>query len=371
MKRGGQRGQRPSARAPAGGRGRPRGRPGRGAADPDAPTIKLQKYLAEAGYGSRRDMEQRIAAGEVRVNGRPARIGDRVGPRDRVQLAGAPVRSRTSRRARVLLYHKPEGEMVTRDDPGGRRTVFESLPQPAGSRWLSVGRLDFNTSGLLIFTTSGQLANALMHPRFGHEREYAVRLLGELTDEQRTRLLAGVELDDGAARFEAIEPRGGEGANRWYHVIVAEGRNRVVRRLFERIGLTVSRLMRVRFGPILLPPTLRRGRHVELDRAAVAALEAQVRAALNPAAAAAAGPGSGPAAAGTRAAGAPPAGRRDQRRGRTVARSAAAVPVRGRPASGKAAASSSRVTRNTDGSSAPVSSQVKGRAGKASSTARR
>ncbi len=228
-------------------------------------TIKLQKAMAQAGLGSRRDMEQLVRAGRVTVNGTPATIGARVGPADVIEVNGRAIAgSRDPGRPRVLLYYKPEGEIVSRDDPGGRASVFDRLPEPRGAKWLAVGRLDFNTSGLLVLTTSGELANRMSHPRYELEREYAVRVLGRLTPEQQALLLAGVRLDDGMARCDSIRDRGGEGANHWYHVVVREGRNREVRRLFEAMGLRVSRLMRVRFGSLSLPRDLRRGRYVEL-----------------------------------------------------------------------------------------------------------
>jgi 23S rRNA pseudouridine2605 synthase len=230
-------------------------------------TAKLQKVLAQAGLGSRRQMEELVRAGRVTVNGAPAGIGARVGPRDVIKVEGRVVRREPRGEAtRVLLYHKPEGEIVSRDDPGGRATVFERLPPLKGAKWLAVGRLDYNTGGLLVFTTSGELANRMMHPRYGLEREYAVRVRGRLTEGQVAQLRAGVELEDGVARCEALEGRGGEGANHWYHVVIREGRNRVLRRMFEALGLTVSRLMRVRFGAIGLPPRLKRGQVVELPR---------------------------------------------------------------------------------------------------------
>ena len=234
-------------------------------AAPEGGTIKLQKALAQAGFGSRRDMEDWVRAGRVTINGIPATIGARVGPSDVIEvngrtLTGAPDRSPP----RVLLYYKPEGEIVSRDDPAGRPSVFDRLPQPRGAKWLAVGRLDFNTSGLLVLTTSGELANRMMHPRYGLEREYAVRVLGRLTSEQQQALVSGVSLDDGVARCDSVQDRGGEGANHWYHVVLREGRNREVRRLFEALGLRVSRLMRVRFGGLSLPRDLKRGRYVEL-----------------------------------------------------------------------------------------------------------
>jgi 23S rRNA pseudouridine2605 synthase len=226
---------------------------------------KLHKMLAQAGLGSRRAMEERIRAGEVTVNGKVAGIGDRVTADDRIKIGERIVRwPQSEQLPRVLLYHKPEGEIVSNDDPQGRPTVFARLPPARGARWLAIGRLDFNTSGLLIFTTSGDLANRMMHPRFEVEREYAVRVLGNVHPAALDALRAGVQLEDGVARFEQLEEEGGEGANRWFRVLLKEGRNRVVRRLFESQGLTVSRLMRVRFGIVALPPRLKRGQFIEL-----------------------------------------------------------------------------------------------------------
>lgn len=230
--------------------------------------------LAGAGLGSRREMEQWIADGRVSVNGEPAGIGTRVGANDRVQVDGRLVRRQHGAAVRVLLYHKPVGEIVSRDDPEGRPAVFEKLPRLRGAKWIAVGRLDFNTSGLLIFTTSGDLANRLMHPRHRIEREYAVRILGELNPEQIQALRTGVQLDDGPAHLDSIEDAGGQGSNHWYNVVLSEGRNREVRRLFEALHLTVSRLMRVRFGPIALPSHLKRGQMRELDDAEAARLYA-------------------------------------------------------------------------------------------------
>jgi 23S rRNA pseudouridine2605 synthase len=230
-----------------------------------AQSEKLHKVLADAGIGSRRDMEELIIAGRVSVNGEPAHIGQRVLATDQVRVNGKPLaRKPPGRPPRVLLYHKPAGEIVTQDDPEKRATVFERLPKVSGGRWVAVGRLDINTEGLLIFTTSGELANRLMHPRYEVEREYAVRILGELTEEQRQRLLDGVQLEDGPAKFAKIEDAGGEGANHWVRVIISEGRNREVRRIFEAVGLTVSRLIRIRFGAIQLPRSVARGRYYEL-----------------------------------------------------------------------------------------------------------
>ena len=236
---------------------------------------KLQKVLARSGLASRRDIEAWIAAGRVAVNGMPATIGQRITGRDRVKVDGRLVNLRFDEGGiRVLLYHKPSGEIVTADDPEGRPTVFEHLPRLRNARWLSVGRLDFNTEGLLVFTTSGDLADRLMHPRYEFEREYAARVAGELSPDQIERLLEGVELDDGPARFASVAQAGGEGRNRWYRVILREGRYREVRRMFEALGLTVSRLIRTRFGPIALPPRLTRGRWSELEPAEVRALAA-------------------------------------------------------------------------------------------------
>lgn len=205
------------------------------------------------------------------LSGRVARLGDRAAPGDRILLDGQPLPLRGSGGvARVILYHKPEGELVTRSDPESRRTVFERLPPLRDGRWIAVGRLDLNSSGLLLFTNSGDLAHRLMHPRHEIEREYAVRALGELSEERRSRLLAGVMLDDGVARFEHLEETGKpKGANRWVRVTLREGRNREVRRLFEAIGMRVSRLMRIRFGPVRLPRDLKPGRWVELAGAEV------------------------------------------------------------------------------------------------------
>lgn len=238
---------------------------------------KLHKVLAEAGIGSRREMEELIIAGRVSVNGEPAHIGQRVGGTDVVRVNGKPVSRIVGRKPpRVILYHKPAGEIVSHDDPGGRATVFARLPRLKIGKWLSVGRLDLNTEGLLIFTTSGDLSNRLLHPRYGNEREYAVRVLGELTEDIRERLVGGVSLDDGPAQFGGLEFLGGEGSNRWYRVTLQEGRNREVRRLFEAVGLTVSRLIRTRFGELVLPTNLRRGRWEEMNGDLVNALMVQV-----------------------------------------------------------------------------------------------
>ncbi len=227
---------------------------------------RLQKALASAGLGSRREMETWISEGRVQVNGETAVLGSKVSARDIIKVSGKRVYIRfEDKRTRILIYHKAEGEIVSRDDPEGRDTVFDNLPKLRGAKWIAIGRLDFNTEGLMIFTTSGELANNLMHPRFEVEREYAVRVLGELTEEMIQKLLDGVELDDGPAKLQSLFVAGGEGANRWYRVIIMEGRKREVRRIFEHLGLTVSRLTRIRFGPISLPPQLRRGQKTELE----------------------------------------------------------------------------------------------------------
>lgn len=231
-----------------------------------ATTQKLHKVLAQAGYGSRRDMELWIRDGKVMVNGVLAKLGLRVGERDQITVAGSVVETGSAARLpRVLLYHKPDGEIVSRDDPRRRPSVFEHLPVVKHAKWIAVGRLDFNTCGLLIFTTSGELANQMMHPRFEIEREYAVRVMGRLQPQHLQQLTQGIELEDGIARCERVELRGGQGANQWCHVVLKEGRNRVVRRMFGKLGLTVSRLMRVRFGMLELPPRVKRGHYQELS----------------------------------------------------------------------------------------------------------
>lgn len=233
---------------------------------------KLQKVLAQAGFGSRRAMEEWISGGRVSVNGEPATLGMRVVPGDLVKTERRTIRvGERDHTARVLLYHKPEGEIVSRDDPEKRTSVFDKLPKLRGQKWIAIGRLDFNTSGLLIFTTSGELANRLMHPRFEVEREYAVRVQGTMTDEQINQVLKeGVMLEDGPVTFDKLEDQGGEGFNHWYKVMLKEGRNRIVRRTFDALGLPVSRLMRVRFGIINLPPRLKRGMTAELGEGEIA-----------------------------------------------------------------------------------------------------
>jgi 23S rRNA pseudouridine2605 synthase len=233
---------------------------------PEAESPKLHKVLAQAGMGSRLEMEQLILEGRISVNGEPAHIGQRIQFGDVIKVNGKPVRVRmTPPPPRVLAYHKPAGEVVSHDDPQNRPTVFRRLPRLQQGKWQSVGRLDINTEGLLLLTNSGELANRLMHPRFGLQREYAVRVLGALSNEEKQRLLDGVNLDDGVAQFASIEDGGGEGANCWYRVTIGEGRNREVRRMFEAVGHAVSRLIRIRYGAVMLPRGLKRGVWVELD----------------------------------------------------------------------------------------------------------
>ena len=235
---------------------------------------KIQKVLANAGVGSRRQIEGLIAEGRITVNGRTATIGDRMTYRDKVCVDDREVKllKSKSQKTRVLLYHKPEGEMCTRNDPEGRPTIFESLPIIRNSRWICVGRLDFNTSGLLLISNDGDLAHKLMHPSSCIEREYAVRIRGNASESDIKKMLKGVELEDGNAHFEQISDGGGTGANHWFHVIVKEGRNRLVRRIWESQGYTVSRLIRIRFGNVYLPSGLKRGRHVELTEDDISAL---------------------------------------------------------------------------------------------------
>jgi 23S rRNA pseudouridine2605 synthase len=236
-----------------------------------AKTERLQKVLAEKGFGSRREIERWIKEGRLTVNREVAKIGDRISLEDAVTIDGRPVRLVKSINSfpKVLLYHKPAGEVCSRNDPEGRPTVFDNLPKIRGKRWISVGRLDFNTSGLLLFTTDGELANRLMHPSSEIEREYAVRILGRLSLEAMERLQKGVRLEDGMASFDTIQDAGGEGVNHWYHVILREGRNREVRRLLESQGITVSRLIRVRFGATRLPRFLKIGKSEDLEKPAV------------------------------------------------------------------------------------------------------
>lgn len=240
---------------------------------PQADSPKLHKVLAQAGMGSRLEMEQMILEGRISVNGEPAHVGQRIQYGDVIKVNGKPIRVRlTAPPPRVLAYHKPAGEVVTHDDPQNRPTVFRRLPRLYQGKWQSVGRLDLNTEGLLLFTSSGELANRLMHPRFGLEREYAVRVLGALSNEEKAKLTAGVHLADGVAQFGSIEDGGGDGANCWYRVTIAEGRNREVRRMFEAVGHAVSRLIRIRYGAVMLPRGLKRGAWVELDSSDIARL---------------------------------------------------------------------------------------------------
>lgn len=240
---------------------------------------RLQKLLARAGYGSRREIERWIADGRVRVNGRVAKLGDSAGPGDKVAVDGRAVDMVEAHQVprRVLAYKKHVDQVVTRRDPEGRPTVFQGLPKLKSGRWLAVGRLDVNTSGLLLLTTDGELKRRLEHPSYGLEREYAVRVHGQVDDAMLERLLAGVELEDGEARFERIaaEPQPA-GTNRWFNVVVTQGRNRVVRRLWDSQGVTVSRLIRVRYGPVVLPTGIKAGGWRELDKGEVRALAAQV-----------------------------------------------------------------------------------------------
>ncbi len=234
---------------------------------PPEPTQRLHKLMALAGLGSRRDMEELIASGRVTINGETAKVGAGVTQYDIVRLDSRPLRLPfEAELPQVLIYHKPEGEIVSQDDPEGRTSVFDKLPRIKQGKWIAIGRLDMNTSGLLIFTNSGELANRFMHPRYEVEREYAVRIFGELTEGQLLQLTQGIELEDGPASFDSISPQGGEGANHWYQVILREGRNREVRRLFEALQLPVSRLMRVRFGPVNLPPRVKRGQMLKLEQ---------------------------------------------------------------------------------------------------------
>jgi len=235
---------------------------------------RLQKFLANAGYGSRRQIESWIEAGRIEVDGRRAVLGQQVTGAERIVVDGRPVdaQAAAAREPEVIAYHKPVGEVCSRSDPEGRPTVYDNLPPPAHGRWIGIGRLDLNTSGLILFTNDGELANRLMHPSQVVDREYAVRVLGEVSTETLEALRRGVQLDDGPARFTDIQEAGGRGANHWYHVVIQEGRKREVRRLWESQGVQVSRLMRVRYGPILLDKKLRPGRWRPLDAGDRAAL---------------------------------------------------------------------------------------------------
>ena len=240
---------------------------------PQTDSPKLHKVLAQAGMGSRLEMEKLIAEGRISVNNEPAHVGQRVQYGDQIKVNGKPIHIRIDPPpARVIAYHKPAGEIVSHDDPQNRPSVFRKLPRLQNGKWQSVGRLDLNTEGLLLFTSSGELANQLMHPRFGLEREYAVRVLGALSKDEKQKLLDGVNLDDGPAQFGSIEDGGGEGSNCWYRVTISEGRNREVRRMMESVGHAVSRLIRIRYGAMVLPRGLRRGAWLELDESGIRAL---------------------------------------------------------------------------------------------------
>lgn len=260
---------------PAPARPRPQASGPKAAQQKEAQGERIQKILAAAGWGSRRELETLISEGKVLLNDQPATLGDRASPGDWLRMGRQRLQVKNQsggQLPRVLLYYKPEGELVTRKDPQGRRTVFASLPRLETGRWIAVGRLDINSAGLLLFTTDGELAKRLMHPSQEIEREYAVRVLGQVTDEMLYRLQQGVELEDGPAHFDNILDGGGEGANHWYQVVLREGRNREVRRLWESQGLKVSRLIRIRFGPILLGSWPRTGQHRDLDKEEVKAL---------------------------------------------------------------------------------------------------
>ena len=240
---------------------------------------KLQKVLARMGLASRREIEAWITAGRVKVNGKDASLGQRVDLHDAIAIDGRVLRREEAAETvrRVLIYNKPDGEICTRDDPEGRPTVFDRLPRPKEGRWINIGRLDINTTGLLMFTTDGELANRLMHPSYQMDREYAVRVRGEVDEEMIERLKAGVMLEDGPAKFTDIkEAPGGEGFNHWYHCVVMEGRNREVRRLWESQGLVVSRLKRVRFGPVFMTSDLPMGRWREMGQREVDILSEEV-----------------------------------------------------------------------------------------------
>lgn len=264
-------------RAPASNLGPKRANPSSGfRTEMPAESLKLHKFLAQAGLGARLEMERWIADGRVSVNGQVAHVGQRVFEGDTIAVDGQPLRLRvqSAQKVRVLAYHKPTGEVVTHSDPENRPTVFSRLPPLREGKWQSVGRLDINTEGLLLITNSGTLAHHLMHPRFGLEREYAVRVLGALDEAEKRQLVTGVTLDDGPAAFLRVDEANGsgDGANVWYHVTIAEGRNREVRRIFEALGRAVSRLIRIRYGAMQLPRGLRRGQWMELDERDVAAL---------------------------------------------------------------------------------------------------
>lgn len=247
--------------------------------NPEEHGERIQKVLASAGVASRREVDRWLQEGRLTVNGKAASPGDRLRGGENIALDGKalPLPTDSVPAPRVLLYYKPEGELCTRSDPDGRPTVFDRLPPADKGRWITVGRLDVNTSGLLLLTTDGELANRLMHPSWQVAREYAVRVLGEVPASAIQRLLEGVELEDGPARFVSLVEAGGSGANHWYHVVIGEGRKREVRRLWEAVGVRVSRLIRVRFGPLVLPPDMRTGDYRELRRNEFAALYRAVK----------------------------------------------------------------------------------------------
>jgi len=250
-----------------------RAAPGDAAAPPATKSDeKLQKVLARAGLGSRREMERWIEDGRIAINGRVAKLGDRVDEQVRITVDGRPLDPAPAVQTRCILYHKPAGEVCSRKDPEGRRTVFERLPKLKSGRWISIGRLDFNTSGLLLFTTDGDLANALMHPSSNIEREYMVRVMGKVEMDMLHRMVEGVMLEDGMARFTDITDAGGEGINHWFYVVIMEGRNREVRRLWESQGLTVSRLKRVRYGEVFIPSRVKQGQWAEMEPAEIKSL---------------------------------------------------------------------------------------------------
>ena len=227
---------------------------------------KLQKVLARTGIGSRREMERWIEERRITVNGVVAKLGDRVDGQARITVDGKPIKAAVAVETRCILYHKPPGEVCSRKDPQGRRTVYERLPKLKSGRWISIGRLDYNTSGLLLFTTDGELANSLMHPSSNIEREYMVRVMGDVKPEMLKQMIDGVMLDDGLAKFTDVQDGGGDGINRWFYVVLMEGRNREVRRLWESQGLTVSRLKRVRYGEVFIPSKVKQGQWNELER---------------------------------------------------------------------------------------------------------
>lgn len=237
---------------------------------------RIQKILAQAGLGSRREMERAIEEGRVQVNGEVAKLGDKAKQQDSIKLDGKDVQAKNESLRRVLIYNKPEGEICTRKDPEGRKTVFDRLPKLPGERWVAIGRLDINTSGLLLFTNDGEMANRLMHPSRQIEREYAVRVMGDVQQEHIDAMCAGVKLDDGMAKFTDVQYFDGSGANKWFHVVIMEGRNREVRRLWESQGLQVSRLKRVRYGSVFLESEIRAGTWQELSKKEIDRLAALV-----------------------------------------------------------------------------------------------